>query len=109
LRRSSTGVALRDRIVWLLSPSAWWSDLFVNIPVAWILASLLARLLPAIYVPAFFVLYWCTALAGSLLLRASDGRVEGTGTKDRRMWLPPLFYTVIIAVFLALRVFAPLL
>jgi hypothetical protein len=97
-----------DRTVFLLSPLAWWSDPFVNFPVAWILASLAAKPFPAAYGPALFILYWCTVLVGHLGMRASSRRATAAERKERGLWLPPIFYTVIIAAFLALRVLEPL-
>jgi hypothetical protein len=53
---------------WMLSPATWWDDAFVNIPIAYLLASLVAWAGPRTFLVAFIVFYWGTNLLGSWML-----------------------------------------
>ncbi len=52
----------------ILSPLTWWNDLFVNVPIAWGVASLFGMTL---FKPAFLVVYWATNILGLLMMHYS--------------------------------------
>lgn len=56
---------------WLLSPLCWWNDLVINLPVAWLVARLVAVWQPAWFTPGLVLGYWLSNVAGILLLQSS--------------------------------------
>src|SRR5438034_5637295 len=56
---------------WMLSPATWWNDAFVNIPIAYALASVAAWVWPKTFLAAFVVFYWATNVLGSWMLLVS--------------------------------------
>lgn len=57
----------------ILSPLTWWNDLVVNLPIAWVLASLLPD---TWFKPAFIASYWVTNIAGFLMMYSSRNIVR---------------------------------
>ncbi len=55
-------------IGWLLSPLTPWNDAILNIPLAYVMASLIQRILPDTFAVSFFLSYWLTNLAGILMV-----------------------------------------
>ncbi len=59
---------IRAVIGYILSPLSWWNDAFVNLPLAWLFASLVSLASHRLFVPAMILGYWLTNVAGLLLL-----------------------------------------
>jgi len=55
-------------IGYILSPLSWWNDALINVPLAWLIASVLMRFLPISFEVAMLGSYWLTNLAGFLLM-----------------------------------------
>ena len=53
---------------YLLSPLSWWNDLFVNVPLAYVLALPLAMINERLFLPAFLVSYWLTNMLGFVIM-----------------------------------------
>ncbi|MBI5445101.1 MAG: hypothetical protein HY900_28305 [Deltaproteobacteria bacterium] len=99
---------------YLLSPLSWWNDLFVNVPLAYVFASLVALLLPRAFGSALVVGYWATNVVGLVLLhRGAVGLVCATPpcAYSRRMLLKDLgislLYTAAVALLAWTGVLAP--
>src|SRR5512135_3612579 len=72
-------------IGYLLSPLSWWNDAFVNLPLAWLFASLVSLASHRLFVPAMVVGYWLTNVGGILMMaRGTAGVVTGDSRKRRR-------------------------
>ncbi|MFM8276781.1 MAG: hypothetical protein ACKN89_07320 [Cyanobium sp.] len=71
---------------WLLSPLCWWNDLVINLPVAWLVARLLAVWQPSWFTPGLVLGYWLSNVAGILLLQSSALEVfrDDDTPRDRR-------------------------
>jgi hypothetical protein len=71
---------------WLLSPLCWWNDLVINLPLAWLVARLLAFWQPAWFTPGLVLGYWLSNVAGILLLQSSALEVfrDDDTPQDRR-------------------------
>jgi hypothetical protein len=52
----------------LLSPLSWWNDAFVNIPIAWGVASLVALIRRGWFEPALYLAYLGTNVLGLVLM-----------------------------------------
>ena len=51
-----------------LSPLTWWNDLFVNVPLAYLLTLPFSLIDEHLFLPVFIAAYWLTNLLGFLLL-----------------------------------------
>lgn len=91
-------------IGYVLSPLSWWNDAFVNIPIAYGLASLVALVSCRLFAPALIVGYWLTNIGGLMLMHKGARDVVG-GDQPRpkgRIWVDIVVgtgYTVLIAAF----------
>lgn len=52
----------------ILSPLTWWNDLLINLPIAWLMASVFPR---SCFEPAVITSYWLTNIIGLLLMHSS--------------------------------------
>ena len=96
---------------WLLSPFTWWNDAFVNLPLAYILTSLIQRWVPWSFLSAFLVCYWITNIAGIALMYAGARRLvpRAAGTVTRRGVLATIIaYSIIAALLIKLGIIKPL-
>lgn len=55
-------------IGWLLSPLTFWNDAFVNIPIAYILASLAYRVGRFDFVRSVLIFYWLSNILGIAIM-----------------------------------------
>jgi hypothetical protein len=55
-------------IGYLLSPLSWWNDLLVNIPLAYVFATIVGLVSRQLFVPALILGYWLTNILGFVLL-----------------------------------------
>jgi len=53
---------------WLLSPLTSWNDAFINIPFAYLCASLVFRLAHFDFLPMVLVFYWISNILGIVLM-----------------------------------------
>jgi hypothetical protein len=75
-------------IGYLLSPLSWWNDPFVNLPLAWVFASLVSLASHRLFAPAMVLGYWLTNIAGILMMaRGTAGVVSGSAARSRRRQL----------------------
>ena len=58
-------------IGWLLSPFTLWNDVFVNIPLSYILANIYIKFFPADFAALVVVFYWLSNLLGVALMAVS--------------------------------------
>jgi hypothetical protein len=66
---------------YILSPLSWWNDALINIPLAWLMASIMTRAVPLSFEAAMLIAYWLTNLAGFLLMY-----IGGKGFSQNRGW-----------------------
>jgi len=89
-------------IGYLLSPLSWWNDAFINLPLAWLFASLVSLASHRLFAPAMVLGYWLTNIAGPLLMaRGTAGVVTGDPPRlGRRQFISSLIaataYTLLI-------------
>ena len=60
---------------WLLSPLTFWNDAFVNIPLAYVLASLFYRRIGVDFLHVVLAFYWLSNALGLLLMFVSAKRI----------------------------------
>jgi hypothetical protein len=92
-RRLSSGIVAV--IGYLLSPLSGWNDAFVNLPLAWLFASLISLASHRLFAPAMILGYWLTNIVGLLMMaRGTAGVVAGDSPRLRRR---QLFWSLIAA------------
>lgn len=57
-------------IGWVLSPLTFWNDTFVNIPLSYLLANILVRVIKSDFLWLVLISYWITNVLGLLLMYA---------------------------------------
>ena len=87
---------------YILSPASWWNDAFVNIPIAYVAASIAAMLNPDLFAPAFATSYLLTNILGFVLMHTgAEIAVKG---KPKLTWITLLKYAIVSAVYTAIAV-----
>jgi hypothetical protein len=101
-------------IGYILSPLSWWNDAVINLPIAWLFASLVALLSHRLFAPAMLLGYWLTNVAGLVLLARGAARVA-TGDdpqklKRRLAWsfVAATGYTAVVVILFLLGLLRPL-
>ena len=83
-----------------LSPLSWWNDLFVNVPLAYLIALPFSLISDRLLLPAIIAGYWLTNIAGLVLLHIGARELAGgTATAHwKRDIAISLIYTAAITV-----------
>ena len=100
--------AVVGAIGFILSPLSWWNDLYVNLPIAYVLASPVALFSERLFPAALVACYWVTNILGLLLLQKGAVSVaKGKSSKSRWNKKQLLFdffisvlYTIVIVVLI---------
>ena len=95
----------------MLSPATWWNDAFVNIPIAYALASVVAWLWPKAFLAAFVVSYWGTNVLGSwMLLFSGRALLENRITPQRQKFFTALtiLYCIVMSILILKDVAKPI-
>ncbi|MBO0340300.1 MAG: hypothetical protein VX798_10005 [Bacteroidota bacterium] len=58
---------------YLLSPLAWWNDLILNIPIAYVIALPFKLLSEKLFLPAMILGYWITNIVGFIMIHYGVG------------------------------------
>jgi hypothetical protein len=108
------GAGIVAVIGYLLSPLSWWNDAFINLPLAWLFASLVSLASHGLFAPAMIVGYWLTNVAGLLLMAHGTVGVVAGGSprlgKRQLVWslVAATGYTLLIVWLYACGVLRPL-
>jgi len=89
-------------IGYILSPASWWNDLFVNIPIAYVSASIASILNPDLFAPAFAASYLLTNILGFILMHAgAEMAIKG---KPKLTWMTLLKYALVSAIYTVIAI-----
>jgi len=93
---------------YILSPLTWWNDLFVNIPISYVIASIISKIIGEDYFPELMVsAYLFTNVLGFLLMHISIS----WGRISRRKLLIDIIiatgYTILVYVLALLGYIKP--
>lgn len=89
---------------YLLSPLSLWDDVFVNIPISYVLALIVKHVSPAAFLPSMILIYWLTNLIGFLCVRKgiADMKSPKCETKKSNVltkdFIASIAYTVVLVV-----------
>jgi len=98
-------------IGYILSPLSWWNDIFVNIPISYIVAWLVSLLIPEAFLIAFTLTYITTNILGFILMHLG---IEGCFRKNirfdkktmMRYIIVSTVYTLIVVVMIQIGLMA---
>lgn len=110
-RRLASGIVAF--IGYLLSPLSWWNDAFINLPLAWLFASLVSLASRRLFAPAMILGYWLTNIAGLLMARGTASVIAGgSPSRLKRQLVLSLVaatgYTLLIVLLYLFGVLKPL-
>ncbi len=69
-------------IGYLLSPLSLWDDIFVNIPISYVLALIVRHFSPVMFFPSMILIYWLTNLLGFLCMRKGVAEFRPINAQD---------------------------
>jgi hypothetical protein len=111
-RRTSGGIVAF--IGFMLSPLSWWNDLFVNVPLAWVFASVVGFFWRPAFGASLVLGYWLTNIIG-LILMHKGGQTMVTDKKPsytRRDLMRDIgisvLYTLLIIELIQLGILKPI-
>ena len=88
--------SLISTIGFLLSPLSWWNDLFVNLPLAYIIAFLFSLISKGLFMPMMIIGYWFTNILGLMLLHYG---ISTTFSDEKKKFSKKdLFISILISV-----------
>lgn len=100
----------------LLSPFSWWNDLFINFPIAYILACGTNFIYKGAFLGAFIASYWLTNIAGLVLLQKGLEKMREDGEEKKKYFskyflrdvLLSVAYTLLIVILVKLGIIKPI-
>lgn len=99
-------------IGWMLSPLTFWNDAFVNIPLSYLLANLLARFINVNFLWLVLVSYWITNVLGLGLMYAAGKDAirsrEGAVKEFSTLIGTTIIYSIIIVALNRAGILKPL-
>lgn len=109
-RRVKGGVLVL--IGYILSPLSWWNDLFVNIPISYVAASIVSYFYPGIFTAAFVAAYLATNVLGFVLMHVGAEEMLSSEKPSRgslaKYIVVAFAYTFLIIALAELGVVEPL-
>ncbi len=93
---------------YLLSPLSWWNDLFINIPLAYVVGLIFGLVSKTLFLPGMIVGYWITNVVGFMLMHYGindiASKIENKYTKRRLLndVVVSVFYSAVVIVLVKL-------
>ncbi|MBU4343170.1 MAG: hypothetical protein KKG21_04085 [Candidatus Omnitrophica bacterium] len=88
-------------IGWILSPLTWWNDAFINIPLSYVMANLLAYIIPVPFLRLVIASYWFTNVAGLFFMYLGGKHLIASSKDRRKAILTMLIFMGIYALVMA--------
>ena len=75
-------------IGYILSPLSWWNDLFINLPLAYLLGNATNFFFPGSFQIGMIAAYWLSNLAGILFMMWGGSRLLGKQPPQKKeLWI----------------------
>jgi hypothetical protein len=95
IQRHHKGKAFLFVAGYVLSPFSWWNDLFINLPLSWVGAWIIGKIVHlfipishTVFLVFFLLCYWLTNISGLLLMKYAITNQENN--KNAKKILLPL-------------------
>jgi hypothetical protein len=103
-------------IGYLLSPISWWNDLFINLPIAYIIAWPFSLISETLFLPILIIAYWLTNIIGLIMMRTGIihvfSKTEKTPLYTKKGLIidisVSIIYTLIIVILIKTGIIAPI-
>jgi len=97
---------------YILSPLSWWNDLVINIPISWLIASLISKIKSSFFEVSFILAYWLTNVLGLILFHLGLREIISSQAKNKKKLilndiLLSIVYTILIFIFIKLKIIKP--
>jgi len=86
---------------WMLSPFTWWNDTFINIPLSYLVASVIFYIVPIQFKYLLIGTYWFTNIVGIWLVY-SKARSLILSSKNRLNAIGGLVLVILVYTFIML-------
>ena len=97
-------------IGFILSPLSWWNDMFVNVPLAYMISWPVSLIHQELFLPGFILGYWLTNLLGFLMLHWGGESLIHKGNTVfslSRSLLISVLYSVLVIILVMLDWVSP--
>lgn len=91
-------------IGFLLSPLSWWNDLFINFPIAYVLACAANFICKGSFLILFIVFYWVTNIAGLILLQKGIEQIAKDDSGNKKYSLKDFLRDVLLSIIYSLLI-----
>ncbi len=98
-------------IGYVLSPMTWWNDAFINIPIAYFLASFTKHLAKTDFLWSFIFYYWLSNIVGVFMMFIAGRSVineKKAKTKKFAIIFDIVFYSLLIGVLVYFNILKPI-
>lgn len=83
-------------IGYILSPLSWWNDLFINIPIAYVFATIVSIFIQGFFGLILVIGYWLTNILGLILLHI--GAVDMISGEQKPYTKKQLTYDLLLSI-----------
>ena len=92
-------------IGYILSPLSWWNDIFVNIPISYVVAWLISLIVPEAFLIVFTLMYVATNILGFILMHLGiEGCIRKNIKFDKKTMIRYIIvstiYTVVVVILI---------
>jgi len=98
-------------IGWLLSPLTFWNDAFINIPISYLAASLLIKVLPVKFLYLVLISYWFSNVLGLYMMYLSGSDIyksrEGVFKGIKTLIITTTLYSLILVALARTGILRP--
>lgn len=97
-------------IGYILSPVSLWDDVFVNIPISYVLALIVRHFSLAAFLPSMILIYWLTNLIGFLCMRKGLNAMKSQKRETKKTYaftkdlLSSIAYTFALVILVKFNV-----
>lgn len=99
-------------IGWMLSPLTFWNDVFINIPLSYLLANLLLLMVRANFLLLLIISYWFTNCLGLYIMYVTGNPIlkgrEGVAKEIVNLMLTMAAYSLVILALGKIGILKPL-
>lgn len=92
----------------MLSPITWWNDPFVNIPLSYLAANIIAYFSPKLFHISFVLFYWFTNVLGIFLLYIGGKGLVKTHIGRKKQVITVILYSTLVILLSIYGVIKPI-